>query len=136
MLLHNIIGNVMAHLHSLCRSAIQGLVREGIRQVLPIAIVIEWIIASADPNKPPAPNYYIPKRAMRAWSSSDGAWQTGIDCLRKATYVARQRTLEARTQSAWAHGIAQAWKDFWKTAPRKPATKNRGSRHHYTWMQT
>ena len=101
MLLHNIIGNIMTRLHCLCSLAFQGLVREGIRHILPITIVIEWIIASADCNKLPAPNYYIPKQARQVSGTPDGAWWTGIDRVRtKATYVAWQCMEVAYTQSA------------------------------------
>jgi hypothetical protein len=68
LLLHKVIGSKLTFMQGLSRSVIQVLLREGVRRILPTAIVVEWIITSVDPNKPQAPNYYryIPKRARQA----------------------------------------------------------------------
>jgi hypothetical protein len=50
--------------------------------------------------------------------------------------VAWQRTASTVTRSAWARGVNRAWKKFWRTAPRKPVTKNKGRRRCYPRMQT
>jgi hypothetical protein len=75
LLLHKVIGRVLTFLQGLSSSVIQVLLRESVRQILPIAIVVELIITSVDPNKPPAPNYYrtfrsvLGKRASRPTES-------------------------------------------------------------------
>ena len=136
LLLHKFIGNIHKILQGLFRSALRGLLHEGVRQVLPIAIAVEWLIVSADPNKPPAPDYYIPKRARRACVLTGRSWGTQWTPMRKATYVALGHTRETFKQTAWARGIDRAWKKFWKTAPRGPRTKNKGRHRHYTPMLT
>ena len=136
LLLHKFIGSVRKVLQGLFRSALRGLLREGLRQVLPVAIAVKWFIASADPSKPPAPNYYLPKRARRASVLTGRDWVTRWAPVRKATYVALGHTRQAFKQTAWARGIDRAWKKFWKMAPRRPRTKNKGRHRHYTPMLT
>jgi hypothetical protein len=41
LLLHKFIGNVLTFLQGLSRAVIKGLMREGLRRILPIAIVVE-----------------------------------------------------------------------------------------------
>ena len=136
MLLQRIISNVIALLFRTSKSIVYGIARVGLRQVLPLAILLEWIIASTDPTKPPAPNYYIPKRLRRRWLMTSRISPTDKGRVLKAAHVAWNRTATLCARSEWAENIRQKWKAFWRSAPRKPTTKNRGRRHHYTKMQT
>jgi hypothetical protein len=128
MLLHKLTGNFMELMSCACKTSLQVIVREGMRHVLPLATLVEWIITSVDPNKPPAPRPYIPKRLRRWPRAPDRPCTTDKRNFLQSTYVAWQLTTSAYSQSAWAHSIDRAWKAFWRTSPRKPTRTSKNLR--------